>query len=785
MAKRGKFDLDQLKTAYVEPDVVFKDEEDQKDEISLFVDICEDDQLEELYERTRVFFEAEQSRIQDELPYAEDEGWFWVVNSYCKEDDKCIWAVLTLLFGSFLRKCFGTLDDSGAFVPVEVFLPRGITYPKIVHRLACKPFHANPTNRAVYNQFQTIDMSKCIAVFVNMIKRFGYFSEGEANSFCPPRLFDDAATKIAIRVLGDQNSEPSPTSGLLPALGFGSRYVKAPRRRQWAINGAILMIPDPISRQDWEKHVYVRPQEPGETDEHYEEYQDSIRTSREEHIGQVHLVLPEEDQMPCIPSGRHFTDVDAERFGDLFKIVNGSVRVFVDKKCDGTSDYDMQQWVSALCVDLMHEYAPNFMSYIGAQYLQRICVEHQAPRYRDVSPGAPRAYFSRKTDDKGRLIYRDSITPGEERVVASFVEVFGSMFFSHITYTSAFVGEGGTGKNLLRHLAVKIVGGFRHTFRIDNRHNNFALEALNSGVFLMICEDATDQQTTIPSELMDSTIGGKRGVKRDTANIEAKFGRRDQELMEPLGCYYARNEATDDARTLKGKSKQEKIHATVAGSSSNKIRRSRPAPPLMQRLTEGSVNPVDEENNLAFDETAMEKVEIPYIILVCWVTTVLGDLVRDDLYGLVGEGGNSELDELNRRYLAMNSHDASSNLKRIIEEAPSYNFSCSNQRIITYTSSVTFKEIQKQYAKTFKNSTLKSLPEEYPVCEARLWRCRDCGMSISGIKDFSGIPAAHASCTADDRDRMLSKCPMDNTPCFQKMVRGSKVLKGYRFIVQE
>jgi hypothetical protein len=803
-AKRPRIDLSELATKYVEPVEVYEDPEDDADHISPFTHVLEGESLTEYLGLVRDALYDEQEAIQELLPYACDEGWPWVVEEYKPGHNPLIVAVLTILFGVFMRMCVGSLDDSGSFVATELFLPVGIQGRSSSDRAGVSPCYTDPGNPRVYRDLSS-PMTFYISTYVNMLKTLGYFTGGDGDYLAPPHLFNDAIRKIQLQLLGDQNTSPQPTGGLEERLGHGMRQIKMPRRRQWAIRDQIIIVPDPMERQDWEKRVFIRARRPHESAGGYAAMVAKQKADRRKYIAQIHLVDPVDDEVPCIPSGRHFNDVDADSFLRLFKIVNGAISKFVELKDAKTSEYDLQQWVSTLSVDLLHDYCPNFMSYIGAQYLQRICIEQQDDTFVGKKPGAPRAYFSNKTkerpsnappqaDEAGAgpavemetyRVYRDAMTSNDDRLVASMVEVFGSMFYSIKTYISAFVGNGGTGKNFIRRIAIKIAGGLKHTFRIDPNHHKFSLSMLKAWTFLLTVEDASDTQLEIPKTFMDSALGGTRGVREEGGNIEAKFGHPEQELVEPLGCCYLRNDPTEEAKALVGKSRQEKAIACVQGMSGGKDRRVRLAPPLMVRVTEGPINPTDEYNDLAFDHNQVDG-EIPYLMLISWFTTVGGDLCRDDIYGLVGEGGCSELEDLNKQYLAMGTTNVNENVNRLLENIPEKVFKCNvdvrSRRVteVKYCYGASLSSIKDSYFKAYKIQ-LKTLPDEFPTPKEKMRVCRDCGLHININTDIEAvILAAHANTTDPDKDQMIAPCPYDGVSCYKKMVRSRNILYGYR-----
>ena len=786
--KRLRLDHDEILMTEISNNE-FEEPPREQDEVAPFTEICTGDMYKAVKESLVEHLRSEQHGLQEVLPYAvlPDHEWPWLMGGENKKiNPNLIWSVMTLLFGVFARKAVGFIDEDGDFCPVEIILPLDIRGKYTVDRLKTRPLFSHPYNPAVYKKMFA-PISTLIRAYVCFLNEIGYFTE---HIFAPPDYFERAFGEVAIRLLGNMNKEADPCGGLLPNLGFGIRTVGKIDRCHWAINDKILCIPDPMILQDWNQKIFIRPRQAHETPAHYEAYRQKIIDTRGDIIPKVLVRDSTDDDPAFIPSTRHFCG-DLDGFSKLFDLVNSAIVYFVNLKDEGTSDEELQRWISKFSVDLLHEYCPNFMSFIGAQFFQRVCLKFQDRRFVDVNLGMPRAYFSSKTrtiDGETSFVFRDELTEDEDRIAASFLEVFGSMFFSSKTYISAFVGEGGTGKNYVRSVAVDIVGGHLHTFRVDQDMNQFSYANITDETFLIVSEDASNSQVTIPTKLMDAVLAGRRGTRQEAVCVEAKYSQSEIREMMPISVCYCRNEATDEAKTLKGKSRQEKIIATVNGVGGGRERRVRVAPPMMQQVgARGVINPIDEDNNLAFDPD--NRSELPFLILTSWVTTVLGDIVRDELYGLVGEEGNPILERLNKRYLSMGMSDVSLNLGSIITAVEDVSLSASIDgriKTIVVGSSISINDIKKEYAKRFYGQTpMKTLPEEYNNVKKRCLRCRDCGKTFSStIRNVQLQDLARAildSTTSEHKDILGESCKND-VPCFEKLHKGFMVLLGYKFI---
>lgn len=798
MAKRARQDYSRLSQSNVRYQGHYVDVDDEPTlDIKVFTDLIPEGPRRTL--RMDAFRDALTQEMDDLitgecLPYATAEGWPWIHTKYLpKVHDSMIWSVLTLLFAVYCRMAVGYIDpDNDEFRPVQLLFPLPSNAKYAHERSRQSLYYINPQNEGVYIDLHS-RIEHHIVKYVNLLKDLNYFNlavseddPGNGQSFAPASVFPKSVAEIRLMLVGDIANAPNVTANLDPELKFGVRYIHRARRRQWGINKHVLIIPDPMDRQELEQLMYIRDRRVGESTAAYEAYKRVIQDKRKDHIPRIHLV-PSKGHSPCIPDTRSYNNVDMADFRQVLDAVNGAIWQFTRQKDSGVSDERLLNWISTLCVNMLHDFTPNFMSYIGAQYLQRICLKFQSSVFRDANPSLPRAYFSDyiKKDDNGDdyRVYLDDMTPDEERLVASFVDSFGSLFFAIQSTIVACVGDGGSGKNFLRRLAVNIVGGYRHTFRIDKNFGKFGMSKHHDETFLFVVEDASSEQVDIPETIMDTVLGGKRGKKEEAANIEPKFGQETLEKIEGTCCFYVRNEPTMEARSIRGKCKQEQIRACVAGVGGGRERRVRVVPPLMEVVCRGPINPVDDTNTLAFNEHKVYKTEIPYIILICWMTTTLSEFVRDNLYGVCGEGGNELLEELNTRYMKMGLSNVRENIKKIVdyEEPRVFKYTTRNrEHTVRYAHSVSLQDLKRLYNTKFKNSDkLKTLPEGFEF-RKQAYRCSDCHIVIDGKNHTTSVPAAHKACTNDNRDDMVKDCPQGNGPCYKKMVHCRSILYGYK-----
>lgn len=334
----------------------------------------------------------------------------------------------------------------------------------------------------------------------------GYFTQDDGEYFAPASLYSRARSQIAMNIVGAGNHLKI-VSNSTNFYVTGIRSIKTVNKNLWAMGSQVLQVPVPKPTQWWQEHVYLKDESPP----------------------RVSLVNSNSNGIPDIPVSRQFQLKHKEKFTTLLDAVNEYVDLFVKMKNDGAEDDKLQDFICYNCVGLLHKYTPNFMSFIGAQYLQRICVEKQDDEYMNVDIDKPRSYYASEEFDEGRPMnqrkeYWKKIRGGEEKIIGSFVEVFGSLFFASHSYICAFVGEPGSGKNYVRRIATKIAGGKDVVFLIDDRFNNFSMQTFTSSHCLGIVEDAGNKQTNIPTVFKDSALGVARdSTDKETVNIDTKF----------------------------------------------------------------------------------------------------------------------------------------------------------------------------------------------------------------------------------------------------------------------
>lgn len=311
---------------------------------------------------------------------------------------------------------------------------------------------------------------------------------------------------------------------------------------------------------------------------------------------------------------------------------------------------------------------------------------------------------------------------------------------------------------------------------------------------LLTVEDPGKGQIDIPSSFMDAALGGTRGKVQETAVVEAKFGTPEQQLINPMGCCYLRNDPTEEALDKPGLSLQGKIAGCVMGFGGGRERRTRVAPPLMYAVQNSTVNNTETcvetgIRHTAFDKERAKNIELPFMLIVSWMTTTLGDLCRDDMYGLIGTDGSEELDKLNRMYVSMGKKDVKDNVDQLLERCiPSVikNNTRTEAKDISISYGISSYDLKNHYYRKYQKK-LESIPEEYGQPKSKVLMCPGCGRTFSGIRPSSTNRASyfeniHSKATCQDKHLLVSNCEEDGQPCYKKLITKKGVIENVRFI---
>lgn len=163
------------------------------------------------------------------------------------------------------------------------------------------------------------------------------------------------------------------------------------------------------------------------------------------------------DHIPFIPQARHFDVENIQEYMDVIKEVNGMIVYFIHCVADHEIE-DQRILASKLTFQIASRagWTPNFMSYIGAQYLQRICLKFQRESDRAKQPGLPRAFHARDAR------YTDDVTVEEMRILANLVYAIGGTLFSSVAKIVGFSGVPGSSKTTIIEMVMAIAGGLGH-----------------------------------------------------------------------------------------------------------------------------------------------------------------------------------------------------------------------------------------------------------------------------------------------------------------------------------
>jgi hypothetical protein len=766
-------------------------EKNDSDGLDVFTRLVEDDG--DLLDTFEQHILAVQAEIRQHFPSIDPLiGWPWTGEKYAPEFKQMMVQVLVVLFGEFVRNCVGAQDDDGEWVSVELFMPIKLVGKTAAQRAMGFFMCALPGNNMVYTRTRTHNIHYYISEFVTVLRRVGVFQDGSPMYLVPGYLFSTIGADIELMLLGDEKTVPRPTGGIHASHGYGVRSVQTPVWHRWAVGEWVMETPShPYTREEWVSRFHRPIRHVTDTDDSYEAKVAQIEENRSAGLPRIRLVAVEDDaDIPSIPEGRYYPldefDQDKEVFEKMVETVNGTVETFASLT-DRYNDDECQQWLCGVIVNMLSKWCPNFMSVLGAQYAQRVCLELQDPSIASKQQGRPRAYFA--MDER----YKNALDENERRVIGTFVDVYACLFFSAKTYLSGFVGTEGTGKDMLRDLAVMIAGGTDHEIRLDADHDRYSFSMLKNTTFLATTEDGSDGVVELPAKFMGGFLGGARGTCGGGININAKYGHESLQEIHRIGCYAMRNEPPKNVLDRMDLGPYEQVRASIVGSGGGKDRRVKVAPPAMIELHNGTANPVDEHGDAAFRDVALRHrtSEIAALICVLWAVATIGDVIRDDLGGLAGEDGNENLDALCAAYLGMKTRVSKSVLDGLIQEVPPIVFEytlpgSSTVKNISMAPSVSVREVKKQYnARSGNKNKIKELPASMAK-ESRVWTCASCMISFGGtgggVGDFkTTVPIAHAHCTALNKDELIRTCPANpSVRCFENL-QFKRGMRGYRF----
>ena len=201
-----------------------------------------------------------------------------------------------------------------------------------------------------------------------------------------------------------------------------------------------------------------------------------------------------------------------------------------------------------------------------------------------------------------------------------------------------------------------------------------------------------------------------------------------------------RNEVVDSAKKKPNLNKVQRIVGSIQGFGGGNERRVRWAPPLIQKMSAGTVNPVDKETKrVAFDKDEGTDDEVPYVMLISWMMATLGDQCRHDWHGLVGQYCSKEFENLIDMYLEMGDVDVVSGINKIItKNETTEEYTTKDGNTITVGYCVQVRELKMRYKKMFSRR-FELVPSEIGTPKDYVNVCKKCGRFYPRKKEKNKI----------------------------------------------
>jgi hypothetical protein len=584
---------------------------------------------------------------------------------------------------------------------------------------------------------------------------------------------------------------------------FSVQSVGHPTRTRFAIGTGILVAQKPYSLADWSSKILRPTRKPGE---HEDAYESRCAERKEKSKGELPQIFfyPDADAVeavegvkpPYISDARHFdlTAAQQTRFEQLVKAANGSMhlyRAFVDEQ--RRSEDDKQQWIADLVWDMIHEWAPNLAGFIGAQYAQSTCVKLQDDVYRDdVNPagiGKPRAYWP--ADEE----YKNDVSPGVRRLGAGFIDSTGIALFSEETFMCGFAGVPGGGKSTVQNYLQLMVGS-AYVMRLDSKHNNYSM-SMYGDTFLFVTQDQSSKSVAITADIRDNVLGAKRNEPTGV-NVQVKYKNEAKKSVHAVSAVTCRNAAPEEVIADAALSPIEKLLSSCLGTEGGDCRRVTAPAPFMVQLNLGTANPTDHLGNYAFDASMIKQKDfsdIPFMIVIMWMTTTLAETTRDPMFGLVGSESSDEFDALLTMYLDMGKDTTAAKLEILTEVDTSPAISVRNHKApsmtspvqLTMTPSIPYTVLKQRYYANNGSQKLKQMPAHYPPLE-KAPHCRYCGICFYGsrttrLRETALAIAADPALTDQAKHSLVRFCPVSSAKRCIDNITVANVLPGFMFRV--
>jgi hypothetical protein len=647
-----------------------------------------------------------------------------------------IWQLCVIMLGDWCVN--GGLKLYKSTEVVNVYLGHTVsTAAQLTVRASDPVVYSTSRNSMVWYSSST-SVREIVSAFIDTLVRLRFFSAGDPLFLFPSTLIPSAIENILLRLLGDR-SRFAKVSGWFPEnMRYGMKRVRNPTRGVTAFGSHVITYPMQLPGQDWLSHFTAIKKAPTESDAEFELRCDTRTQYIKDHLPQIKCVKPDDDETPSIPIQKYYKadDESVESMISCVKAANAVLQIYVVDGIFTGDKEDAQEWVCDQIFIMLHNpaWCPNFMSTIGAQYLQSTCIEMQSAASKAARPDLPRAYYT--TEE-----YAQATKSDDRRRIVTFIATLGVCLYDYVTKMVVLVGEPCSGKSAIISLMTRIVGE-DYIGQLTKDYDQFTAASIFSpNTQLFVGEDTFDGPSNAP-DAVKSVLGrpqdtvvpvaiNPKGVQATKLAFNATGGITCRNRPEPTGAV--------------GKTPYEVWQGAALGYNQGDERRSCPAEPMTTTFQDGTANPVDELGNLAYNCGLLEGInatEPAFVNVFMFLATSLSNS-HVSQYGLCGDDGTDVLLDKIETYanktkidvghiLANSMHTEDTNLASL-----SY-LGCKNTLVArpgVLLSNLKLFVIKEAGA---PSSTKISVPKEYKA--KRQIACATCGMWLSGVRTDDILP---------------------------------------------
>jgi len=741
--------------------------DDTKDPVYVYTDERAESVRDEVFETLDGALAEEEARLKELLPYTTEEGeWAWLEMAKGRDPTPCIWSVLVLLFATWTEHAFGVVTEGGEWKPLRLWFPvTPCTEGGVVHRAQGHLCYTHPSNAAVYGTLK-MTISDVVLHFIETLKEIGAFSSTSTRYIIPAVLHSKALINILVCLVGSNSSIATPSGGL--PSSFGLQRLAVPSRHVRAVGNKVLTFHQALHKQQYEAHIAK-----GNVDD------------AKEWLPLISLSEPDEGCNPSIPEGAMLPAFDMEKFEAFIDAANKSVVYYASELFPSKPHDALRDWIAAWALDHIHEIAPHFTAMIGVQYSQSVCKDLQSSSARANFDSRPRAYHA--ADPR----YRAAVTKDQAIIWLQFLYCMAIGVISPEKYIIIMSGIEGSGKSLSHGILTLLLGGESAAYRLDDMYGQFSTSMLTKETTHVVVEDSSDGAVNIPANLMDAAVGAREGFRKPI-NKRAKYAPEEKIELDPTSIFVAKNEPALTKEQAERALKMSPIDAMCKavygeekGGNGGRKRRSVIAPPQMETVAKGTVNPVDVDGNEAFDMMALlgkedERNELAYILVLLWAIETMAWPVTDDLMGMLGNPMSKEASGLFDTYLMMVMDRAQKKvdtLQELVAEVP-YKLEIKGSPGTIFMQQGLSRNRLEELWRAKTDDPLGDIPSFIGAPDEVAY-CVHCNMAFFGkpkdkkIRTTDDILAVLATSQDLQKSRVKRVCPVETqTRCIESLVVG-------------